>query len=317
MPTSKSMTSIVKLDEVHEILSDVESIKGRQDSVDTMLNNMKRENEALWREVAILRQKHLKQQQIVEKLLHFLVSIVRNQVVGVKRKSPLMIDASSSNNRKIIKTNKDSVCVASPGTSGPVISDITDLEENADLSPLITDADNQLILSTNLENFDSKFIKPFEETSLLVSNENDPNSILDFDLNDVQHSNENISTSQLLDDQICSGLNTPKIIIEDSVQDFSDKVPPNKIHEIGDISSVSTDLIIPNQSTSTTDAVKLQSEYLYLVLFFYFFIEFNYIFNFSTFNNHIDGIDEELNWLQDQLYGGNINVDPSTIFGVN
>lgn len=46
-------------------------MKGRQDSVDSQLSAMKRENEVLWREVAILRQKHIKQQQIVNKVIHF------------------------------------------------------------------------------------------------------------------------------------------------------------------------------------------------------------------------------------------------------
>lgn len=52
-------------------------MKGKQESVDSRLTSMKRENEALWREVAALRQKHMKQQQIVNKLIQFLISIVQ------------------------------------------------------------------------------------------------------------------------------------------------------------------------------------------------------------------------------------------------
>lgn len=51
-----------------KVLADVKVMKGRQDSLDSQLNAMKRENEVLWREVAILRQKHMKQQQIVNKV---------------------------------------------------------------------------------------------------------------------------------------------------------------------------------------------------------------------------------------------------------
>ncbi|OTF70329.1 heat shock factor protein-like protein [Euroglyphus maynei] len=133
---NKCLTSIVKVDEIHDILADVESIKGRQDSVDTLLNNLKQENESLWREIAILRQKHLKQQQIVEKLLQFLVSIVRNSVVGgLKRKAPLLIDSNVSNSRKIIKNKEgNTICIPSPpSNSGPIIHDITDLEESTNL----------------------------------------------------------------------------------------------------------------------------------------------------------------------------------------
>ncbi|XP_067002927.2 heat shock factor protein 4 [Anabrus simplex] len=83
-----------KTDLVNKVLSEVKTMKGRQDNVDSQLSAMKRENEVLWREVAILRQKHLKQQQIVNKLIQFLVSMVqssRNGGLGIKKPYPLML----------------------------------------------------------------------------------------------------------------------------------------------------------------------------------------------------------------------------------
>jgi heat shock transcription factor 1 len=53
---------------MNKVLADVTSMKGRQDSLDSQFSAMKRENEVLWREVAILREKHRKQQQIVNKV---------------------------------------------------------------------------------------------------------------------------------------------------------------------------------------------------------------------------------------------------------
>ena len=47
---------------------DVRQMKGRQETMDSKLVTMKRENEALWRELSTLRQKHVKQQQIVSKV---------------------------------------------------------------------------------------------------------------------------------------------------------------------------------------------------------------------------------------------------------
>lgn len=49
------------------VLSEVKNMNRRQDTLDNRFSNMKQENEALWREIAILRQKHIKQQQIVNK----------------------------------------------------------------------------------------------------------------------------------------------------------------------------------------------------------------------------------------------------------
>ncbi len=72
-----------------QVLSEVRSMKGLQESVDSRLDSMKRENEALWREMASLRQKHMKQQQIVNKLIQFLISIVQPSGrvgLGMKRR---------------------------------------------------------------------------------------------------------------------------------------------------------------------------------------------------------------------------------------
>lgn len=161
MSSAKSSTnsSVFKHEDVSEILTDMETIRGKQDSVDSLLTNMQRENEALWREVAILRQKHHKQQQIVEKLIQFLVSLVQSRgLLGFKRKAQLMIDDSSENNlsrnSKVLKTDK---CESdfSPGDSrGPIIHDVTDdLEDDViDVScnsPIVTTALNLGEMSPN------------------------------------------------------------------------------------------------------------------------------------------------------------------------
>jgi heat shock transcription factor 1 len=50
---------------------DVRQMKGRQENMDTKLLTMKRENEALWRELAALRQKHANQTTILSKVCFF------------------------------------------------------------------------------------------------------------------------------------------------------------------------------------------------------------------------------------------------------
>ena len=57
-------------------MTEVHKIKENQEDMDGKLDTMKKENEALWREVVSLRQKHLSQQKIVNKLIQFLVSLV-------------------------------------------------------------------------------------------------------------------------------------------------------------------------------------------------------------------------------------------------
>ncbi|XP_072013544.1 uncharacterized protein [Amphiura filiformis] len=82
----------VKHEEVNKILSDVKGMKMKQQDINGTLEAMKRENQALWGEVMMLRQRHDKQQKIVNRLIQFLLTLVNP--VGMKRKQPLAIEAS-------------------------------------------------------------------------------------------------------------------------------------------------------------------------------------------------------------------------------
>uniref|UniRef100_A0A673LKF3 Heat shock factor protein 1-like n=1 Tax=Sinocyclocheilus rhinocerous TaxID=307959 RepID=A0A673LKF3_9TELE len=84
-------------EEMSKMITDVQLIKGKQESMDSKISTLKHENEALWREVATLRQKHAQQQKVVNKLIQFLITLARsNRVLGVKRKMPLMLNDGSS-----------------------------------------------------------------------------------------------------------------------------------------------------------------------------------------------------------------------------
>ena len=67
-PKQGNEKSELKVEAVNRVLTEVKNMRGRQDTLDSRFSSMKQENEALWREIAILRQKHLKQQQIVNKV---------------------------------------------------------------------------------------------------------------------------------------------------------------------------------------------------------------------------------------------------------
>lgn len=127
--TAVDEKSHVKHEIVSKVLCDMKMMKGRQDSLDTRFLSMKQENEALWREVALLRQKHLKQQQIVNKLIQFLVTIVQPQrgsgiatMGGVKRRYPLMInDVPDAKMRKPSHTSTATLL-----SQGPIIRELTE-----------------------------------------------------------------------------------------------------------------------------------------------------------------------------------------------
>ncbi|KAK1805286.1 hypothetical protein P4O66_019626 [Electrophorus voltai] len=136
------------------------------------------ENEALWREVASLRQKHVQQQKVVNKLIQFLITLARsNRVLGVKRKmqvtlynayiqphsmgQPLMLNDSSSAHSMPKYSRQYSLepsptlstsgmtysgaglfSSSSPVNTGPIISDITDLSQS---SPICTEETSPLV----------------------------------------------------------------------------------------------------------------------------------------------------------------------------
>ncbi|XP_078123859.1 heat shock factor protein 1-like isoform X2 [Sander vitreus] len=138
VPSVRQEDSKMSADDVHKILNDVQLIKGKQETIDSRIISMKHENEALWREVASLRQKHLQQQKVVNKLIQFLVSLVQsNRIMGVKRKIPLMLNDSSSAHSmpkysrqfslEHMQAAASLLSADSLVTSGPIVSDITDV----------------------------------------------------------------------------------------------------------------------------------------------------------------------------------------------
>jgi len=92
----------LKPEVVTKMLAEVKNMKGRQDNMDSTINEMKLENATLWRELVMLRQKHMKQQQIINKLIQFLVTLVQPSRSGlsVKRRYPLMINDSGRSHKQ-------------------------------------------------------------------------------------------------------------------------------------------------------------------------------------------------------------------------
>ncbi|KAF6269698.1 heat shock transcription factor 1 [Rhinolophus ferrumequinum] len=155
--TLKNEDFKIRQDSVTKLLTDVQLMKGKQESMDSKLLAMKHENEALWREVASLRQKHAQQQKVVNKLIQFLISLVRsNRVLGLKRKIPLMLnDGSSAHSLPKYGRQYSLEHIHSSGpysapspayggsslyspdavsSSGPIISDITELAPSSPLA---------------------------------------------------------------------------------------------------------------------------------------------------------------------------------------
>lgn len=54
-----------------DILTDLSSIREKQENMDNMLSKMKQENELLWRELTNMRKKHKAQEHVIQKVINY------------------------------------------------------------------------------------------------------------------------------------------------------------------------------------------------------------------------------------------------------
>ena len=116
----------IKTEKVTEVLNEVSQLKDKQEDMDSKLDTMKKENEALWREVITLRQKHSNQQKIVNKLIHFLMGCLQGGIHpghAVKRRfqQPLAIEARGAKQQRLDGSTipQATASGAATGTSTP------------------------------------------------------------------------------------------------------------------------------------------------------------------------------------------------------
>ncbi|KAL5237230.1 hypothetical protein ACI65C_004640 [Semiaphis heraclei] len=68
-------TDIDSIETISTLLKEVNSVKDKNKMLDSKFTAMKHENECLWRELVVIRQKHMKQQRILNQLIQFLVTL--------------------------------------------------------------------------------------------------------------------------------------------------------------------------------------------------------------------------------------------------
>ncbi|XP_064026270.1 heat shock factor protein 2 isoform X3 [Pogoniulus pusillus] len=110
--SSKPEESKIRQEDLSKIISSAQKVQIKQETFESHLSALKRENESLWREVAELRAKHLQQQQVIRKIVQFIVTLVRNnQLVSLKRKRPLLLNTNGPTKsnvfQKIVKEPAD------------------------------------------------------------------------------------------------------------------------------------------------------------------------------------------------------------------
>ncbi|XP_062861166.1 heat shock factor protein 4 [Trichomycterus rosablanca] len=148
----KSEETKVRQEDLSKLLYEVQVLRNQQDNMECQMQDMKQQNEVLWREVVSLRQHHTQQQKVVNKLIQFLFSQMQgspNSTVGTKRKLPLMLDdgsttppATTFSHSHSMEPIQEPFYIQSPSTDvtscssistmtgGPVISEVTNMAQS-------------------------------------------------------------------------------------------------------------------------------------------------------------------------------------------
>nr|XP_005280236.1 heat shock factor protein 2 isoform X4 [Chrysemys picta bellii]XP_042703753.1 heat shock factor protein 2 isoform X4 [Chrysemys picta bellii] len=110
--SSRPEENKIRQEDLSKIISSAQKVQIKHETIESRLSALKRENESLWREVAELRAKHLQQQQVIRKIVQFIVTLVQNnQLVSLKRKRPLLLNTNgppkSTMFQQIVKESAD------------------------------------------------------------------------------------------------------------------------------------------------------------------------------------------------------------------
>ncbi|MEJ1286773.1 heat shock factor 2 [Cricetulus griseus] len=76
--SSKPEENKIRQEDLTKIISSAQKVQIKQETIESRLSELKSENESLWKEVSELRAKHAQQQQVIRKIVQFIVTLVQN-----------------------------------------------------------------------------------------------------------------------------------------------------------------------------------------------------------------------------------------------
>ncbi|XP_059118567.1 heat shock factor protein 4 isoform X2 [Peromyscus eremicus] len=98
VPALRGDDSRWRPEDLGRLLGEVQALRGVQESTEARLQELRQQNEILWREVVTLRQSHGQQHRVIGKLIQCLFGPLQTgpSSTGTKRKLSLMLDEGSS-----------------------------------------------------------------------------------------------------------------------------------------------------------------------------------------------------------------------------
>ncbi|KAM5263244.1 heat shock factor protein 2 isoform 3-T3 [Ctenodactylus gundi] len=102
--SSKPEENKIRQEDLTKIISSAQKVQIKQETIESRLSELKSENESLWKEVTELRAKHAQQQQVIRKIVQFIVTLVQNnQLVSLKRKRPLLLNTNGAQKKNLFQ----------------------------------------------------------------------------------------------------------------------------------------------------------------------------------------------------------------------
>ncbi|XP_049627069.1 heat shock factor protein 2 isoform X2 [Suncus etruscus] len=102
--STKPEENKIRQEDLTKIISSAQKVQIKQETIESRLSELKSENESLWKEVSELRAKHAQQQQVIRKIVQFIVTLVQNnQLVSLKRKRPLLLNTNGAQKKNLFQ----------------------------------------------------------------------------------------------------------------------------------------------------------------------------------------------------------------------
>ncbi|KAM4862393.1 LOW QUALITY PROTEIN: heat shock factor protein 2-like [Urocitellus parryii] len=94
---SKPEENKIRQEDLTKIISSAQKVQVKEETTESRLSELKIENESLWNEVSELKAKHAQQQQVIRKIVQFIVTLVQNnKLVSLKHKRPLLLNINGA-----------------------------------------------------------------------------------------------------------------------------------------------------------------------------------------------------------------------------
>uniref|UniRef100_A0A452S965 Heat shock transcription factor 2 n=1 Tax=Ursus americanus TaxID=9643 RepID=A0A452S965_URSAM len=99
--SSKPEENKIRQEDLTKIISSAQKVQIKQETIESRLSELK---SPFWKEVSELRAKHAQQQQVIRKIVQFIVTLVQNnQLVSLKRKRPLLLNTNGAQKKNLFQ----------------------------------------------------------------------------------------------------------------------------------------------------------------------------------------------------------------------